>query len=368
MSQTSAAKPVVKEDEIDLLELLKSLLANWKTILKWCGIAAVAGLVIAFSLPKEYTVGAKLSPELTSKNSAGNLSSLASMAGINLNLNSTSDAVYPDLYPDIVSSTPFVVELFNLPVSFTDKKGNSVETTFYDYLEEYTSSPWWSAVLGAPGKAISWFIGLFQGKEEEADNSLASLNPSALTYEQEKKYKSVCEMISVSVDSETSVVSTSVTTQNPDVSYQVSCALLENLKDYVTDYRTEKARHDEKYTQEVYDHARDEYYTAQKAYAEYADRNKGIILQSVRIESERLQSEMNLAYNLYTSCAQQLQAAKAKVLQETPVYITLEPPSVPSRKSAPSKAMILVVFVFLGGCCAALWVLWGKDTLAKLKE
>ena len=88
-------------DEIDIMELLRKLLKEWKLVLKWCGIAAVAGLVIGFSIPKEYTVSSKMAPETVAKSSSS-LGSLASLAGINLGTMSTSDAVYPDLYPDII--------------------------------------------------------------------------------------------------------------------------------------------------------------------------------------------------------------------------------------------------------------------------
>ena len=78
-------------DEIDIMELLRKLFKEWKLILKWCGIAAVIGLVIAFSIPKEYTVNSTLAPEVVSRSGGGNLSSLASLAGINLSSMSTAN-------------------------------------------------------------------------------------------------------------------------------------------------------------------------------------------------------------------------------------------------------------------------------------
>ncbi|MBP5336691.1 MAG: chain-length determining protein, partial [Bacteroidales bacterium] len=136
-------------DEIDIMELLRKLFKEWKLILKWCGIAAVVGIVIAFSLPKEYTVNSKLAPESASKSGGGSLGSLASLAGISLGSVSGADAVYPDLYPDIISSTPFVVELFPVQVDFTAKK-QEMKADYYTYLKEYTHGPWWGKVIGFP--------------------------------------------------------------------------------------------------------------------------------------------------------------------------------------------------------------------------
>ena len=92
------------------------------------------------------------------------------------------------------------------------------------------------------------------------------------------------------------------------------------------------------------------------------------MLQRVRTEQERLQNEMNLSFQLYNTCAQQLQAAKAKVQLETPVFTIINPPQVPLKRSKPSKVTILAACIFLGAAIAAVWVLWGRDFLAGLKK
>ena len=68
-----------------------------------------------------------------------------------------ADAIYPDLYPDIVSSTPFITDLFNIPVKDLEGK---IDTTLYCYLDEHLRSPWWSVVTSAPFKTLGW-TGLF---------------------------------------------------------------------------------------------------------------------------------------------------------------------------------------------------------------
>ena len=44
-----------EEQEIDLIELAQKLWKERKFLLKGCGIAVVVGLIVAFSIPKEYT-------------------------------------------------------------------------------------------------------------------------------------------------------------------------------------------------------------------------------------------------------------------------------------------------------------------------
>ena len=352
-------------DEIDIMELLRKLFKEWRLILKWCGIAAVIGLVIAFSLPRQYTVHSKLAPESVSK-SSGSLGSLANLAGINLGSVSTSDAVYPDLYPDIISSTPFVVELFPVQVDFQYKK-EPFSADYYTYLKEYTRGPWWGKVLNAPFKLLGWFMGLFREKTEPVEG-YASLNPTELTQEQSNIASAIRESISLSVDKKTSVISMSVTAQDPKVAARISEEVITRLQTYVTSYRTEKSRKDLAYYESLYEEAREAYFSAQQRYASYVDRNQGVILQRVKTEQERLQNEMNLNYQLYNACAQQLQTAKAKVQQETPVFTIINPPQVPLKRSNTSKSTILLASIFLGAVVAAVWILWGRDTLAKLKK
>ena len=135
----------------------------------------------------------------------------------------------------------------------------------------------------------------------------------------------------------------------------------------MTAYRTEKSRKDMEYYLQLYDEAKADYYAAQQRYANYVDANQGVFLQRVKTEQERLQNEMKLAFDLYNSCAQQLQMSRAKVQQETPVCVVMEPPVLPIKATKPSKMKTLAGFIFLGLCACAVWILWGKEAIAKLK-
>ena len=110
------------DEQIDLLAVARKLWAERKLIVRWCAMAALAGLVIGFSIPKEYTTETVLAPETSSgKGSLGGLSSLASLAGINMGNMTDADAINPDVYPEIVESLPFVTELF--PVGGETRNG-----------------------------------------------------------------------------------------------------------------------------------------------------------------------------------------------------------------------------------------------------
>lgn len=351
----------VQESEIDILELLSKLWDKRRKLIKWSLWGAVIGLVVAFSLPKQYTTTVKLAPESDDKKASGGLGSLASMAGINLGAGSGADAVYPMLYPDVVNSVPFMTGLFDVKVKTKGKDGK--EMTVEEYFENETRKPWWSYITGAPFK----LIGMLRSSDDE-EGADHKLNNFKLTKSEDKLVETLRSAISVSVDNKTSVVSISVDMQDPLVSAMLADTVVSRLQTYITAYRTNKARQDLEYTQKLNEEARQNYYEAQQRYADYLDRNQGLALHSAQTTRERLQNEASLAFNLYNQTAQQVQMAQAKVQETTPVYAVITPATVPVKASAPRKPLILVGFTFLAFVSCAAWILFGQPFWTSYRE
>ena len=357
--------PYQEEDEmeIDLMEYARKLWAARKLLFKVAGIAVIVGVVIALTTPKQYTASVTLAPE-SSKGRSG-LSGIASMLGIgNLSMGSDADALNIQLYPNIVASTPFILDLMDTPVSTMDEE--QADTTLVGYLKEYTSSSLMGTVMSLPFKAIGGVLSLFKSEEEETGEK--AINPFHLTNEQARTVQGLRSMIVANVDKKTGVTTVSVTMQDPLVAAIITDTVVVKLKEHITKYRVSKAEDDCKYWEQLNDQRRDEYHAKQKLYAEYVDANKNVILQSVRIEQERLQNDMNLAYQVYSNVAAQLQMAKAKVQEAKPVFAVVEPATVPLLPSGTSRKMILVGTVFLFVAAAAAWVLFGVDLWKKVKE
>jgi len=357
-----------EEDEIDIMKYVALLLKNWKFVFKAGCIGVAVGLVFALSVVKEYTCSSTLAPEVTSKSGSGSLSSLASLAGVNLGSMNSADALNPELYPQIVGSIPLKVQLLDVPVTVNKGEPEEQVVPLYTYYTDYTKSPWYSAVLSFPMKALGWVINLVKGgdEEEEGDYVPGSIDPENLTNSQNSVIKGLSESISISVDKKTGLVSVSASAGDPNVAKQLCDNVISQLEEHVVAYRTEKARKDVEYYTMLNEEARADYYAAQQKYARYMDSNQGVVRNSFMVESQRLQNEANLAFQLYNSTAQQLQLAQAKIQQETPVCVVIEPTTVPLR-GEPSRAKILVIWAFLIAAGAAAWVMF-KDELFALLE
>lgn len=351
-----------EEQEIDLLELAMKLWRQKKKIAIWCLIGAVIGIVVAFSIPREYTTDVKLAPELgNGQKVSGSLGAMAAMVGIGSGAQGGSDAVNPTLYPDVVSSVPFLVGLFNVPVE--EIKGEKT-IPLKEYMEEDVRSPWWSVIMGLPFK----LIGLLTSNDEEEEDLNKPTDTFHLTKSEDQIVKALQTRINASVDTKTSVITISVMMQDPLISATLADTVVNRLQEYITDYRTNKARQDLKYAELLNDEAKENYYKAQQKYADYLDRNNGLILHSAQTTRERLQNEATLAFNLYNQTAQQLQIAKAKVQENTPVYATVTPATVPIKPTSPRKPLILVGFVFLAFVACSAWILYGKPLVEEMKK
>lgn len=351
-----------QEQEVDIMEIVAKLWKNRKMIIKWCLIGAVIGLVAGFSIPKTYRVSTTLAPEMQQRVGSG-VSSIASMMGVSLD--NSMDAIDYEMYPDVIASTPFLFKLLDLEVKTKD---GQIDTTLQNYILKHQKHPWWSHVIGAPFKALNWAVSLVKPEEDGEASGDAELDVANLPKEERIAIKYLSEKIVVAVDKKTGKTNLSLEMQDPLVTYTVLTAVVDNLKDYMSEYRTSKSRQDVENLSAICEQRKQEYYAAQRVYAQYTDSNKNIVQNKSKAEGQRLQQEMNLAYQVYSQVATQLEGARIKVQQDKPVFAILKPAAVPMKKSAPSKPKLLIGFAFFAGCCAAAWILFGKDLWKQFKD
>ena len=353
-----------EEIEIDLIGILRKIIGIRKTISKAAGIGLVIGFIVAISIPKQYTVGVTLSPEMGNTKGSGLSGLAASFLGSGVSMNEGTDALNASLSADIVSSTPFLLELSTMKIPAL--KGGTM--TLNVYLDE-ESSPWWGYIIGIPGMVIGGVKSLFTAEDKDSITSVR-VNQGAieLSKKESKKIELLKKKITASVDKKTSMTTVSVTLQNPKVAAVVADSVVRKLQEYIIDYRTSKAKEDCLYLDKLFKERQQEYYDAQKKYADYMDSHDNVILQSVRAEQERLQNDMSLAYQVYGQVANQLQVARAKVQEEKPVFAIVEPAVVPLNPSGTSRKVYVLAFIFLSVCIVISWKLLGEGILNKFKE
>ena len=352
-----------QEIEIDLMDILRKIIGIRKKIYKAAGIGLIIGIIIAISIPKQYTVEVTLSPEMGSTKGGGLSGLAASFLGSGATMSDGTDALNASLSADIVSSTPFLLELSVMEIPASENKKMTLNT----YLDE-ESSPWWSYIIGLPSMVIGGVKSLFIKEDEETISDRGNQGTIELSKKESQKIETLKKMIIASVDKKTSMTTVAVTLQNPKVAAVVADSVVGKLQEYIINYRTSKAKEDCIYLERLFKERQQEYYVAQKRYADYMDSHDNIILQSVRAEQERLQNDMSLAYQVYSQVASQLQVARAEVQEEKPVFAVVEPAVVPLNPSGTSKKIYVLAFIFLSVCIVIFWKLFGENILNKFKE
>ena len=342
--------------EVDWANIFREIISIRKTLYKAAGIGLIVGIVVALSIPKKYTVQVTLSPEMCSMKSKNGLTGLAaSFLGNGTTMGDNTDALNASLSSDIVSSTPFLLELLKMKV--TPSKENNI--TLKEYLDGQ-SSPWWSYAIALPGVIING-IRLFLSTEEIKESTIENCGTFELTYKEASMINFLRKNLVAAMDKKSAITQITITLQDPKVTAIVADSVVQKLQEYIIRYRTVKAKEDSVYYGNLFKERQLEYYVAQKKYANYIDSHDNTILQSVRVEQERLQNDMNLAYQVYSQVANQLQVARAKIQEEKPVFAVVEPAVVPLEPSSMGMKIYVLLFIILSVVCTIGWKLIGKS-------
>lgn len=345
---------------VDFSALRQSMSRHRTAYYRVLGITFILACIYAFSLPRRYTCRVMLAPELSNTGGRNYLSVLASSFGLTMGTARTgSEALFPTLYPDLMKSVDFRTSLFEVPVH---RDNDSLTMTYYDYLLHEQKHPWWSAaarsVIGGIASLLS------ADAQKQPVKGAGDVNPFRLTRRQTDVTKMIGRRIRCLVDKKTLVITIQVTDQDPLICATMADTVQSRLQQFITNYRTSKAREDLEYSHKIYAEAKRDYDKARQMYASFSDANQDIILQSVRMKLTDLENEMQLKYNAYTAVATQLQSAKARVQEETPAFTTIQSATVPVRPSAPNRMGIILLWLFMAFVGTSFWAFY-KDKQLK---
>jgi uncharacterized protein involved in exopolysaccharide biosynthesis len=351
-------RPIIKDDEIDLIEVAKTIWAGRMLILKVTAVFFVLGLVIAFGSKVEYEASCKLMPESQEgmKQNLGGLGSLAGLAGINLDMGGNG-ALTPELYPQIAQSVPFLMKVWNEPIQFEKQ---DTTTSSYIYFKEIDKPSFLSLLLkytvGLPFQIKNWLT----KTEPEVISDRTENQIIRLTKEDTELLEKYRDRITVSVETKTGILT--LKSEMPDALAAAELAQhsIDFLTEYVTDYKVSKAKENFNFVQARYDEAKENFEKTQEALATFNDRNRNVVTALAQAESQRLQNEYNLAFEVFKGLATQLEQAKIKVKEETPVFTVLEPVKVPVDKSKPNKMLVLLGSIFLGALIGLGFIFFQK--------
>jgi LPS O-antigen subunit length determinant protein (WzzB/FepE family) len=290
------------DDEIDLRELFGVLWAGKVKIIAITAMFAVASVIYALSVPNQYKATALLAPAQSDggglSGALGQLGGLASLAGVSLGGGESGEA---QIAQEIMKSWSYIEGFIadnNIAVEVYAAEGwnkgsNTLEINNDAY--DVGTSKWLledeSGAIGAPS---SWQL-----------------------------FESFSEMLSVSEDKQSGLVSVSIEYYSPQIAKQWVDMYIESINRFMQQRQIDKVTRNINYLQE-------------------------------QIEKTAI-AEMQEVF--YTIIEEQ---TKNKMLAEASpdyVFVAVGPSMVPELKSQPKRALICILGTLLGGMLSVLMVL-----------
>lgn len=348
------------EEEIDLVELIQKMWLNRWLIIKSTIVFMVIGLLVALFSPKVYNASCDMVPQTSNSQNSSRMSSLAALAGINLNQQQTGATLSPLVYENIMSSTTFRKELMQTPIDF-EKAGKAVSFFEYYTSEEYNKP-------GVGDYIVKYTIGLpfvilnaIRGEQPEPNYDMLAEGEGArietVTKDEFDALKILSECVSLTLDDKKGYVTISTSMPEAVAAAQLAQATVSLLQKYITEFKVEKVQSNLDFVQERYDEAKRNLEDIQARRAKYRDANQDASRHTARIQLEKLDAEYSLAMTVTSELATQLEQAKINVKETTPILTIIKPVTVPYKRSKPQRMMILMAFTFLGVVAGAGCVL-----------
>jgi uncharacterized protein involved in exopolysaccharide biosynthesis len=337
------------ELEINVADIIAFVKNNIRKILLAGVIGAILAALYSYTLPKEYKAQSQLLPEIQGGGgAAGGLSALAGLAGISMG-STTTEAVRPDLYPNIMQTIPFALDLMKDKVYIAELRK---EMTIEDFLIQSNKS---------------WFASVFDNNNKTEELKLDPKNTSKalqITKQQESLAKTLLARITTVFDRKSGVVTVSTEMPDPVVAAATANLSIDYLKKYVVDYRTGKARKQFEFLKDRVTESKQRLQSAEYTLAGFKDRNRYIEAKTAIVSEQRLTAEYMLAEGVYKGLVQQYEQAKVKIQEETPVFKVLQPAQIPLARSSPNRKIITLVGAVLG-MVLCLGVVLGKQFLGQ---
>ena len=349
--------------EIDIVAIVKKVIKGKWSLLVFFIIFAVLGIAVALMTPRTYSTDVVVAPELSSGSMPEGLSDIASMVGVDLNNGNKSsvDAIYPQIYPDVISSNDFIVQLFNIPVTTEGAKNSK---TYFDHITKDAKKGFWDY----PKTWMGNIVKKITGKKDTTNLADAStvIDPVHLNKVQSDIRDAIRSQVTCVVDKKTNVITITAKDFDRFVSAEVADTVQKRLRNYIIEYRTKKFKQDVAYAQSLVDTAEAKYVKTRNAYTAFAQANTDVTQESFVTKRDEMENNMQMRYTNYTQALQQLQVAQAKLREHTPVFTVIQEASVPFKPSGTPRSLIVLGYVLAGLFFDAIWVLLLKQKFIHL--
>jgi len=354
-----------KDEEIDIIEIVKSLWKSRFLIIKVSFIFLFLGVFISLTSPVMYTSSITFVPQTSQSTGSSGLSGVANLVGINLGGVGSSAEIPPSIYPQIVHSVPYKRELLEINIDFPEKNKT---ISLKDYLSAESGSIDFLSILKKYTIMLPFTIlDLFRVKK--ANDKESSFDSEIFISEMEEKlFKTLDGILSISVNTNEGFVSLSSEMENAYASAVVTKAAEQILQNRVVEYKIKSAKEVLNFNLRQLQLKKIEFDSLQNKLALFKDSNLNIIDSRFQNSLQKLESEFAIVNAVYQELSKQVEQSKLQVSKDTPIFSVIRPASVPNFRSSPKRTQMVLVYTFIGLVIGCLIVLIKKPVLSLIKE
>lgn len=298
------------DDDISLVGLGTTLLRNRWRIARWMLLGAVVAGLWAFSKPAVYSASASFVPQGNDVSRTG----LASFAGqFGVALPNTNPSLSPEFYSALLKSHVLLRDV--------------AKDTF--------------VVRGLGNRRVR-FVDLFkvQGASEKE--------------REDKAIRLLMDIVKTSVAKTTGIVEVSVATRWPSVSLAIVARLVEGVNAFNQRTRQVQAADERKFVEGRLTVAGAELRQAEGQLEDFLTTNRQFGVSSeLTMQRDRLQRNVTLRQQVFTSLTQSLEEARIREVRDTPVITVIEPPWVPTMPEPRRRAALILLGSLFGASVGA---------------
>jgi len=320
-------------DEINLIELLKTVWRGKKTIIVVSFVFAVIGVGAALLSPVIYSSSTTFLTSNSESTSSSGLGGVASLVGINLGGISSGNEIPASMYPQIGESIGFKRALLK---SFIDE---NKQVKLDDFL-------------------------ITQYGIEKTLNT-QNKSKSFISRSEDGLFNILNKIVSINVNQKDGFITISANMPESEFAANTCINAREILQKIVINNKIKSAKQKLEFSEGQLRSKRIEFEQIQNKLSYFNDSNLNIVTSSVINEREKLEADFQIINAVIVELSKQVEQRKLQVSENTPVFSVIKEANMPVRRSSPKRTQMVLIFGFMGVILSSLYTLV-KAPLAKI--
>ena len=301
-------------------------------------------MTYSISLNNKYKASSIFYPHIDQIDNSNNLKSLAGLAGINLNENSSKN-IPSNLYPLLISSPTFKIKILNKKIYYMDK-----EISFREYLNIKNDK-------FSLNKIITNSISFILQNDKKNNNKNKYSNVFSLTDKEYKIHNQLEKIILLNVNEDEGFIELSVIDEDPYVATQIAMIAEKILQDDIINFKIKNIKATYDFTKKQVDAARVNFYLLQDSLARFRDNNKNIKSDLFKNQLNRIESEYILSKSIYNELSLSKEKNSIDVERNTPIFTIIKPVFLPNKKNEPNRFLIIFFYSLIGTILSSFWII-----------